>query len=805
MRIELATEIQGQQVKGIAELKKLADEGNADACNILGTWLLSGLNCSPDAEMAARFFEKAAKKGNTKAMINLALCYAEGRGVNKNFELAELWIRTADECGDVDAQIPARQIYFSTIGDHTPDLAAYADYLVGSMSANDTGSSKKSLMNRYIAHMVLGELEKERNLNPENTKVTDNDIKAFEVLNDIFYGDPIDETPSEVPEYVKKKITGLLLDNIDSLSRNDIAERILILYYLSSSEEQKKSIENMGHECSDKFSCDKPLTWLMKSKYEAADAYLGSFDSDTADSCVAILRSRLNAVENNELSNEMLIIERNLQMLLTFRKRLEQTRQYGAEVSREWHQTATEKIVMLENKELSERFGQIENDDKELRKLRSELKANKQQYEADVVKLWQDKVSERIFVFADAVISKEYETVKDDYDRLYEMLRVLRQDDQETMILEKWDPLLSGQISAIQKIKLEELCSSLDEMSYQELISLVRTIKVKYSFDDDISRCYIGKANQYIAAIEKQQLDEIVSGNEELSSDRYDELIEKIGSLNLKAADRQPYIELLNQYKRSAEIAETCVDENLETWEMPELEKLVDAINGSAMRQNKKDELIAKVNSYIALFREGKDKNTQTLLESCREENIENYPLEKLARLRNEITAHPVLDDEVKRKVNGMLAIQISKRKFENEMDDAAGNYDALIELYSKVPNEQLLPEDFREEFIKKILNDILESQRASIEKYMSGYEQLNFDQLKTIQEIIRRYDFDKNILNENMELLDRQIDIAENKALNELCVDISSCKIGKLEKNQRSNNPIGIQGRKCTSLYGDD
>ena len=97
MRIELEARLNEQRVLGITELKKKADGGNIEACSLIGKYLLAGLNCSPDTKMAVSYLDRAAKKGNTIAMINLALCYAEGRGMPKNFYMAELWIRAAEE------------------------------------------------------------------------------------------------------------------------------------------------------------------------------------------------------------------------------------------------------------------------------------------------------------------------------------------------------------------------------------------------------------------------------------------------------------------------------------------------------------------------------------------------------------------------------------------------------------------------------------------------------------------------------------------------------------------------------------
>ena len=56
-----------------------------------------------DYEQAVHHFRTAANQGNTNAQLSLAVCYATGKGVEKDLDTAELWARQALDSGDEQA------------------------------------------------------------------------------------------------------------------------------------------------------------------------------------------------------------------------------------------------------------------------------------------------------------------------------------------------------------------------------------------------------------------------------------------------------------------------------------------------------------------------------------------------------------------------------------------------------------------------------------------------------------------------------------------------------------------------------
>jgi len=64
-----------------------------------------------DLAAAANWYRKAAEKGNTDAQVNLAVMYAEGRGVELNGLNAARWYRKAAEAGNVIAQYNLAVMY----------------------------------------------------------------------------------------------------------------------------------------------------------------------------------------------------------------------------------------------------------------------------------------------------------------------------------------------------------------------------------------------------------------------------------------------------------------------------------------------------------------------------------------------------------------------------------------------------------------------------------------------------------------------------------------------------------------------
>jgi serine/threonine protein kinase/TPR repeat protein len=88
----------------IAIVKPLAEAGNALAQVRLGDAYAEGRGVQRDAEVAEKWYEKAALQGNTGAQLKLGSMFASGNGLARNNNLAYVWYGTAADLGSSAAK-----------------------------------------------------------------------------------------------------------------------------------------------------------------------------------------------------------------------------------------------------------------------------------------------------------------------------------------------------------------------------------------------------------------------------------------------------------------------------------------------------------------------------------------------------------------------------------------------------------------------------------------------------------------------------------------------------------------------------
>ncbi|MEJ2686406.1 MAG: hypothetical protein P8124_04210 [Gammaproteobacteria bacterium] len=88
------------------ELEAAAKSGNAAAQDWLGLDYQSGYSkgLSRSYQIALKWFEKAARKGDANAEFNLGQMYQVGAGVPRNFAKARHWYRLAAAGGSTEAK-----------------------------------------------------------------------------------------------------------------------------------------------------------------------------------------------------------------------------------------------------------------------------------------------------------------------------------------------------------------------------------------------------------------------------------------------------------------------------------------------------------------------------------------------------------------------------------------------------------------------------------------------------------------------------------------------------------------------------
>lgn len=95
--------VEQDYVKAVEWYTKAAEQGNADAQNMLGYCYSLGNGVAINLYKAYEWVKKAAEQGHADAQYNLGDCYYNGKGVTQNYNEAVKWYRNAAEQGHEDA------------------------------------------------------------------------------------------------------------------------------------------------------------------------------------------------------------------------------------------------------------------------------------------------------------------------------------------------------------------------------------------------------------------------------------------------------------------------------------------------------------------------------------------------------------------------------------------------------------------------------------------------------------------------------------------------------------------------------
>ena len=98
--------------KGIALIRRSAEQGYADAQFNLGLAYYRGEGVSQDYTQAVSWYRKAAEQGVAAAQYNLGVCYYKGEGVSQDYvQAVSWWCKAADE-GEASALKSIRGRYY---------------------------------------------------------------------------------------------------------------------------------------------------------------------------------------------------------------------------------------------------------------------------------------------------------------------------------------------------------------------------------------------------------------------------------------------------------------------------------------------------------------------------------------------------------------------------------------------------------------------------------------------------------------------------------------------------------------------
>jgi localization factor PodJL len=108
----------------------------------LGTLYERGHGVPTNAKKADELYGIAAKKGNRKAMHNLAVAFAEGSGVPKNLQQASQWFTRAAEMGLSDSQFNLAVLYERGMGVKQSLTEAYKWYAIAATGGDSESKAR---------------------------------------------------------------------------------------------------------------------------------------------------------------------------------------------------------------------------------------------------------------------------------------------------------------------------------------------------------------------------------------------------------------------------------------------------------------------------------------------------------------------------------------------------------------------------------------------------------------------------------------------------------------------------------------
>jgi hypothetical protein len=90
----------GDYVTAFKGIKRLAEQGDADAQYNLGVMYYNGHGVAQDYKEVVKWYSKGAKQGKAKAQYDLGVMYYYGQGVTQDFVHAQAWVNLAASQGN---------------------------------------------------------------------------------------------------------------------------------------------------------------------------------------------------------------------------------------------------------------------------------------------------------------------------------------------------------------------------------------------------------------------------------------------------------------------------------------------------------------------------------------------------------------------------------------------------------------------------------------------------------------------------------------------------------------------------------
>lgn len=129
------------------DLKKVAEQGNAEAQNRLGVMYATGRGAPQNDREAGKWLSLAAGKGDRDAQARLGIMYRYGEGVvPQNYKEAVKWLRPAAKKGNRDAQRELGIMYRDGEGVPKNNYLAYVWFNLYSVTGGSNAKEKRDLV-----------------------------------------------------------------------------------------------------------------------------------------------------------------------------------------------------------------------------------------------------------------------------------------------------------------------------------------------------------------------------------------------------------------------------------------------------------------------------------------------------------------------------------------------------------------------------------------------------------------------------------------------------------------------------------
>lgn len=135
----------------------LADQGDADAQNMVGFMYRWGQGVEQDFEKARRWYRSAAGQGHARAQNNLGLLYRYGLGVPKDYAAAFRWFLRAAEQGNAAGQNHLGLMFYKGEGVTQNYVQAYKWALLAADQGMDPAIQALSMLKRVMTPTQIQE------------------------------------------------------------------------------------------------------------------------------------------------------------------------------------------------------------------------------------------------------------------------------------------------------------------------------------------------------------------------------------------------------------------------------------------------------------------------------------------------------------------------------------------------------------------------------------------------------------------------------------------------------------------------